>query len=198
MYTGIVEGLGRIIAIDDLKNSKVITVQPEFICDDLKLGDSIAINGVCLTVSKLNETTFTADVVAETLAKTNLALLNVNDIINLERCLKVGDRLGGHFVSGHIDCKGKITAITPETGSYNVSIQVDKQFIKFIAPKGSVTIDGMSITIVSVINDIFTVTLIPHTLETTIAKNYQIDTKVNLEVDMLAKYLDQITSGAPK
>ncbi len=192
MYAGIVEGLGRIIDMQKFERKISLIIEPEFKCNDLIMGDSISVNGVCLTVTKFISTAILVDVVEETIEKTNLGKLEKNSLVNLERCLKVGNRIGGHFVSGHIDSAGEIITINPVEGAYNVTIKIPRTLIKFIAPKGSVTIDGMSITVVNVFNDHFSVTLIPYTLANTITSQYIVGTQVNVEVDMLAKYLDQL------
>ncbi|MCD8499623.1 MAG: riboflavin synthase [Gammaproteobacteria bacterium] len=195
MYAGIVEGLGRIMAIRRFDKRMQLVFQVLFPCDDLKLGDSISVNGVCLTVADINHEQIAVDIVDETLQKTNLGVLSKESVVNLERCLKVGDRIGGHFVSGHVDSTGEIIAINPVDGAYNLTIRLPQSLIKFIAPKGSVTIDGMSITVVNVFSDSFSVTLIPYTVEHTVANSYVVGARVNLEVDMLAKYLDQLHRG---
>ena len=195
MYTGIVEALGEILAIDHHEKYRTLWVRPEFSCSGIVLGESIAINGVCLTVSADKKDSLKFDVVQETLDKTTLGSLSVGSVINIERSLLIGGRMGGHFVSGHVDHIGKIIALTKIQGSYELNIQVPIALMKFIPPKGSIAIDGMSLTIVEVGDTEFSVSLIPHTLSCTIAKFYEVGTKINIEIDLLARYLHQISIG---
>jgi riboflavin synthase len=195
MYAGIVEGIGRVIDMQVFEKKISMQIEPQFKCDDLILGDSISVNGVCLTMTTLSASILYVDIVQQTIEKTNLGQLEKNSPVNLARCVRVGDRIGGHFVSGHIDSLGKIIAINPIAGAYHLVIQIPSKLIKFIAAQGSVTIDGMSLTIVNVFDDCFSVTLIPYTLAHTIASQYSVGTQVNIEVDMLAKYLDQLTKS---
>lgn len=192
MFTGIVEGMGKVLSLHTLEKLRSIIVEPLFVCNDLNIGDSIAVNGVCLTVSKKTQNSFFAEIVEETTLKTNFKNLEKNNLVNLERSLKIGNRIHGHFVSGHVDCTGEIIEINTIEGAYNIKIKTPFSFMPFIAKKGSITIDGMSITVVEVFDDQFSITLIPHTLKNTIANQYKTGTCVNLEVDMLAKYIKQL------
>ena len=196
MFTGIVKGIGVIARIKSLGNRKILSVK--MLCDiyQLKPGESIAINGVCLTITDFDnkKNCFTVGVIQETLILTTLDRLKVNDKVNLEASLKVGDNIGGHFVTGHVDSSAEIASLTQSIGTYKLWIKPPKILLKFISPKGSVSLDGMSLTVVSVdqARCLFSVSLIPYTLENTIASCYKKHTRVNLEVDMFARYLNRL------
>lgn len=192
MITGIVLATGQIEAIAQKPQAKQITLRTPFLLNDLALGDSIAVNGVCLTLVQREDFVFSADVVAETLQKTNLGLLQIGDSVNLEKMLAVTGRINGHFVQGHVDCTARIERRWTEGSADWLQVALPTQLKPYVVPKGSITIDGMSLTIVEVSDTWFTVTLIPHTLEKTIAKHYQADTVVNLEADILAKHLTKL------
>lgn len=189
MYTGIVEGTGTISYLHNQTRGKCLGITPAFDFSDLNLGDSIAVNGTCLTITKMDNQVFYADVVQETLNKTNLATLNLHDEVNLERCARIGDRIGGHFVKGHVDGTGEIIDIAEDGIATWLTICFPAHLKPFLTPKGSIGLDGMSITVVDVQADTFTVTLIPHTRDVTIAKHYRVGTLVNLEADVLAKHI---------
>jgi len=188
MFTGIVEYFGKIIELKPSINGVEIVLAPNFDCKNIVLGESIAVNGVCLTVSKIKNGYLQFDAVSETLKKTTLSKLQTQQMVNLERALCIGDRLSGHFVTGHVDGIGNISQIIPTDNNYWITITTPNRLLPMIAPKGSITIDGMSITVVDVQDEAFTVTLIPHTLKHTIANAYAIGHSVNLEVDILARY----------
>jgi riboflavin synthase len=162
---------------------------------DIKLGESIALNGVCLTVTNINQEDnnmiLDFDISPETCDKTNLGNLKTNDILNFERALTLSDRLGGHIVTGHVDGLGKILDITNHQDYLNIDIQIDKEFMCFVAQKGSICVDGISLTVNSVDdkNNSFSVMIIPHTQENTIIKNYNKNKLVHIEVDLLARYV---------
>lgn len=200
MYTGLIRALGRIREV--LRKEAGCTVRVERPTDwqDLQLGESIALNGVCLTVAGLDAETFSVDVVAETLRKTTLGGLAALAQVNLERCLRHGDRIEGHWLSGHIDTAGTIQAIQREGDAWLVTIAIPKHVPRFWVDKGSIGIDGMSITVIKAQGDCFTVTLIPHTRAVTIAQYYQVGTQVNLEFDafLKKKQLDEVPAVAWK
>ena len=187
MFTGIIEEIGSLHSF----SKGVITINCNKILDDIKIGDSISTNGICLTVTAFDKTTknFSADVMPETIRRTSLESLKRGDIVNLERALKVDDRLGGHIVSGHIDGVGKIKSIKPEGNAFIVTIEADKNLLRYIASKGSVALDGMSLTVVDVSDRDFSVSLIPHTRDVTNFKHKNIGSLVNIETDVLAKYI---------
>lgn len=194
MFNGIVESLGVITSIQNNSESIhfEVTTQPFF--DDLKIGDSIAINGVCLTVTNLyaEDQAFSVTAVPETLRLTNLGELIEGDCVNLERPLKMDSRIGGHFVQGHVDGIGEITEIEQDgdDDALLVTIGATPFLTKYMVQKGYVALDGMSITIVDVNEYEFTVTFIPHTQAVTIVKDYEEGTKINIEVDIMGKYIE--------
>lgn len=188
MFSGIIEKLGEVKKVDTGEAPKLEIATPGWL-DDVKMGDSIAVNGVCLTVTELEEDSFAADVMPETLRRTDLGDLRGGDPVNLEKALRVGDRLGGHFVSGHVDCAGRITSSRAEKNAIILGFEIDPALMEFIAPKGSVAIDGISLTVVDVREAGFTVSLIPHTLDVTTLGTKTIGSRVNIEVDMLARYI---------
>ncbi|AQS59474.1 riboflavin synthase [Desulforamulus ferrireducens] len=195
MFTGIVEEIGTIKGITRGPDSAHLTILASKVLEDVKLGDSIAVNGVCLTVTAFSEGSFTADVMAETLAKTNLGALRPGSKVNLERALRLGDRLGGHWVSGHVDGVGSIVRIEKRDIATLITIQAPPQVMKYIIKKGSVGIDGTSLTVVDFVGDTFQVSLIPHTAQATILGSKGIGATVNLESDILGKYIERLLQG---
>ena len=163
MFTGIIEETGSLIK---LSNGK-ISVACSKILEDIKIGDSISTNGICLTVTSFDSKSFHADVMPETIRRTSLENLKAGDKVNLERALQLSDRLGGHIVSGHIDGVGAIKSMKPEGNAVIITVKAERDLLKYIAVKGSVALDGMSLTVVNASDDSFSVSLIPHTLEVT-------------------------------
>jgi riboflavin synthase len=192
MFTGIVEEIGKIAKINPFSGSKKITISAKKIFDDLKIGDSIAINGVCQTVVEIQKNHFTVDAVNETLAKTTFNELKINQNVNLERAILPTTRMGGHFVQGHIDCVGKIFKINKLGSSTEFFISFPAAFQKYLAQTGSVAIDGISLTIAEIFDSNFKIAIIPHTLETTILSNYKIGTQINIEFDIIGKYVESL------
>jgi riboflavin synthase len=192
LFTGIVESMGRVRGIKRGAQSFQIDVQAETILDDVNLGDSIAINGVCLTVTSYDAEHFTADVMPETMDKTTLKNLKPGDHVNLERALRVGDRLGGHIVQGHVDAVGIIKAKEKRDIAYVYTIKAPAQVLHYTVPKGSITVDGVSLTVIDVLPDSFTVSLIPHSAEQTILGRKQAGDYVNLESDILGRYIEKL------
>ena len=184
MFTGIIEEIGRLKSLGGGR----IEITCEKILEDIKIGDSISTNGICLTVVDFGENFFAADVMPETLRKTSLADKN----FNLERALKVGDRFGGHIVSGHIDGVGKISNIRAEGNALLINVTAESFLLKQIAAKGSVALDGISLTVVDAGANDFSVSMIPHTLEVTNFKFKRVGSLVNIETDILAKYVDRL------
>lgn len=191
MFTGIIEKVGMIRSMKKGSISSRITVEVDDILKDTKIGDSISTNGVCLTVSDLCLRSFTADVMAETLRKSNLGDLNPGDMVNLERALEVGGRLGGHVVTGHIDGIGKVVNVTREDISVWITIIPEDNLIQYIVKKGSIAIDGISLTVASVEEKAFKVSVIPHTAKETTLLTKKIGDEVNLECDILGKYVER-------
>lgn len=189
MFTGIVEELGVVRALRLLPDSGKLTLQGNKVLEGTQLGDSIAVNGVCLTVIHQNRDEFTVDVMAETLAKTNLGDLKSGSRVNLERALQLKTRLGGHLVSGHVDGVGHIRRITPWGIAQLFEISAPSTLLSFTLPKGSIAIDGISLTVIDVVDDYFTVSLIPHTFEETTLGLKKIGSTVNLETDLIGKYV---------
>ena len=184
MFTGIIEEVGRLKNLDGGR----IEIACEKILEDMKIGDSISTNGICLTVVDFGENFFAADVMPETLRRTSLADKN----FNLERAVKVGDRLGGHIVSGHIDGVGKILSIRPEGNALLIDVAAENFLLKQIAAKGSVALDGISLTVVDAGLNSFSVSMIPHTREVTNFKSKRVGSLVNIETDVLAKYVERL------
>ena len=202
MFTGIIEHLGKVKQISQQANSAVIAVDIGPLKDGVIPGDSIAINGACLTVTQINGTAVHFDVSRETLSKTAIGDLSITDHVNIERSLKIGDKLGGHFVTGHVDCVGTINKIENEPGQCTVWFSVSSEISNMMIKKGSVAIDGISLTIVDLKEKLFSVALIPFTLEDTTLGLKKAGQKVNIETDMLGKWVkrilttnDEATSG---
>ncbi len=192
MFTGIIEERGVVSRIERSGNSIRITINAGKILDDCKNGDSIAINGVCLTVTRVLGDGFILDAVAETMRRTNLGELRIGDKINLERSLRPVDRMGGHIVAGHVDGVGKITGLAQEGISTIMTVEVPGDLMKYIAVKGSVCIDGTSLTVTNVSETGFQVSLIPYTKEITTLGLKGTGDRVNIEVDMLARYVERL------
>jgi riboflavin synthase len=194
VFTGIVEELGQVSAVESLPDAARITVAGPLVTSDAKHGDSIAVNGVCLTVVEVSQGAFTADVMDETLRRSSLAKVTVGDRVNLERAAAVGQRLGGHIVQGHVDGTGTLLSRTPSEHWDVLRFALPPELNRYLVEKGSITVDGVSLTVVAVDAESFTVSLIPTTLELTTLGNRQPGDVVNLEVDVLAKYVEKLTS----
>lgn len=197
MFTGIVEEVGSIGSVSQNGNSLVLSIKAKF-SNELTLGESVAVNGICLTVTKADENSFCADVTPETFRRTSLSLLSAGSIVNLERAMKADGRFGGHIVSGHIDGTGRLTAIRREDNAYNVFFRVEKPLFRYIIEKGSVALDGISLTVASVKNEgnygEFSVAVIPHTWENTALKNKRVGSIINVECDVVGKYIEHFVS----
>ena len=189
MFTGIVEELGRVRAINRTRTGILLKLQAPTVHSDAKVGDSISVSGACLSVTDIKKDILSFDVIQETLSRTTLGRLKINDPINLERSLRVDSRLGGHFVSGHIDYKGKIIDILRSREGIGFKISLPTEFSKFLALKGSIAVDGASLTVAGLARENFTVYLIPHTLKNTTFENKKRGDILNIETDLLAKYL---------
>lgn len=189
MFTGIIEEVGVIKNITANSKSGKITILANKILDDTDLGDSIAVNGVCLSVSGINKNEFVADVMMETIRATNLGKLNIKDKVNLERAMSISSRFGGHIVTGHVDTVGIIQEFKREENAVWVSISAEEEFLKNIIYKGSITIDGISLTVAYIDNKIFKVSIIPHTKSKTTILEKKVGNIVNLESDVIGKYI---------
>ncbi len=195
MFTGIVEETGSLAGKTAAGESYQLEIYANVVMQDLVIGSSVAVNGVCLTVVKKISASFLVDVIEETLKKTNLSSLSIGDKVNLERPLKADARLGGHFVLGHVDTTGKIEDIKELSGSHFVKISYPEKFNKYLIYVGSVAIDGVSMTVAELDRSSFSVGVIPHTWEETIFRYKKTGSTVNLEFDVLGKYVEKIMEG---
>lgn len=192
MFTGIVEEVGKVDNIKKGAKSSIITVIANKIFEDIHIGDSIAVNGVCLTVTNFNDNTFTADVMNETLSRSSLGELSKGSYVNLERAMPINGRFGGHIVSGHIDGTGEITNIQKDDNAIWYTVKAHDSLMKYIVEKGSIAIDGISLTVAKVSDKNFSVSIIPHTAKETILSHRKIGDSVNLENDIIGKYVDKL------
>lgn len=192
MFTGIIEEIGEIQSVKRGEKSSKLIIKASEVLKDTKIGDSICTNGVCLTVTSINSKNFEADVMAETLRKSNLGDLKPLDKVNLERALSIKGRLGGHIVSGHIDGIGKILSFIKEDNAVWITIKAPLEILRYIVLKGSIAIDGVSLTVAYVDDEVFKVSIIPHTGEETILLKKKIGETVNLECDVIGKYVEKL------
>lgn len=192
MFTGIIEEIGTVKSISTDK----ITINCSKVLKESKLGDSIAVNGVCLTITDITSDGFTADISPETLKVTNLSDINSGDIVNLERALTLSSRLGGHIVSGHIDTVGKVSKLSKFNDFYELTVNFSEEYSKYIIKKGSITVNGISLTIAECGKDFVTIAVIPHTFDMTVLKEVKTGCNVNLEFDILAKYVEKNLSSS--
>lgn len=192
MFTGIIEEVGRIASIRKGARSSVLTIEGDKIFEDMSLGDSIAVSGVCLTVTSFKDNMFTADVMSETISRSSLGKLKVGSSVNLERAMPSKGRFGGHIVSGHIDGTGEIKETKADDNAVWYTISAGRQILRYIVEKGSIAIDGISLTVARVSFDDFAVSVIPHTAKmTTLSKKHAGDI-VNLECDVIGKYVERL------
>jgi len=192
VFTGIIEEIGTITAINRGRNSAQLVVKAKTILQDVKLGDSIAVNGVCLTVVRFNQDAFWADIMAETLIRSSFSEVSVGTSVNLERALRLSDRLGGHIVSGHIDGVGRISIEEHRDFARILTISAPAAIIRYVVEKGSIAIDGASLTVVSVSDGAFQISLVPHTQSMTTLGAISVGDIVNLEVDIIGKYIEKL------
>jgi riboflavin synthase len=188
MFTGIITDIGKITDIH-YEPDMVITIQTHYNCGDIDIGASVACNGICLTVIDKTQTTLKFCLSNETRLKTTAKQWSLGQCLNLERALKIGDELGGHFVTGHVDMVGKIVSITPDEGSLDIKIMASVDIMPFIAPKGSICCDGISLTVNKVYDVYFHVNIIPHTQHNTNWQFLKTDDLINIEMDMMARYV---------
>jgi riboflavin synthase len=202
MFTGLVEEVGTVERVTGAGQSLHLTVGARTVLDGCKIGDSIAVNGVCLTVVRFDGHTFTVDAIPETFTRTNLGALRAGSPVNLERTMRLGDRFGGHIVQGHVDGTGRITGLQRDEIAITMTVTAPPDVLRYMVPKGSITIDGISLTVVTVEADRFSVSLIPHTAAQTNIRDRRVGDAVNLEVDILAKYVERLlgvqTAAAPE
>lgn len=188
MFTGIIQEIGAVTHFSRYQKSQNLSVRSKIIFKSSKISDSISVNGVCLTVTKIKSDILSFDLLPETVSLTNLGLLKAGDCVNLEESLRIGDKVSGHFVTGHIDCIGVVKKKGTTKNNHFFEITIPSKFVNLLTPKGSVSIDGISLTVVDVFRDSFTVYIIPHTLNSTILGKKGLSKKVNIEFDILAKY----------
>lgn len=191
MFTGLIEEIGCVARVGQSRGAKRVHVAAAAILNGLKIDDSVAVNGVCLTAIQVTAKEFAVEVVEETLRRTTLAELRVGDRVNLERALRADSRIGGHFVQGHIDGTSRISRLVNEAGGKRISIAVPQALAAYVVPKGSIAIDGVSLTVAALRNNELEIALIPHTLEVTTLGRRQVGDRVNIEVDILGKYVLQ-------
>lgn len=191
MFTGIIEEIGKIEEISKHGRNLKLRIKASKILNDLKVGDSININGACQTIIATDGNSFTVEAVEETLKKTNLGVLKRNDGVNLERAVRLSDRLGGHLVTGHVDCVGKIKSIARRDGSFLYEFELSEKYLAHLIEKGSVAVDGISLTVVEVKEKSFTVAIIPFTLENTSLSTKKVGDLVNIETDLIGKYVER-------
>lgn len=202
MFTGIIEEIGIVTKLVGTSSGALITISCKKVLEDLKIGDSVAVNGVCLTAKEVRNDSFVADIMPETLRSTTLSELSAGKRVNLERALKAGGRFGGHMVLGHVDGVGRILKTYPEGNAVVIEIGVPPDLMKYIVPKGSVAVDGISLTVQAVSIHGFSVSIIPHTLRATVLQYKNQGDTVNIETDIIGKYvreyllnLQESTSG---
>ena len=202
MFTGIVEELGTVAAVEDQGDAVRLTIAASTVLEDAALGDSVSVNGCCLTVATVSTpgrpTSFTADVMRETLDKTAVGELTTGDRVNLERAVTPTTRLGGHIVQGHVDGTGVVRRRTPSEHWEVVEVEAPADLLRYLVPKGSVTVDGISLTVVDVLADGFTVSLIPETLARTTLGFRKPGDRVNLEADVIAKHVERLLQARPQ
>lgn len=196
MFTGLVEDIGTIERLDRRSDAVILTIAPGSMDPaELALGESVAIDGVCLTVTERDARTFTVLAGGETLRRTNLGALRVRSRVNLERAMRVGDRLGGHLVSGHVDAVGEIASRRDLGANVDIAIRAPAEALRYVVEKGSITVDGISLTVNRVDDYSFAVALIPHTVEKTTLASRRAGDRVNLEVDVIGKYVEKLLGG---
>ena len=195
MFTGLVEGIGEVKEVRRVGGDVALSIQPLFEASDLKLGESVSINGVCLTVTDIRKGIFSVDVSAETLSRSTMGHLGQGDHVNLERALRFSDRLGGHLVSGHVDGLGKVLKKERKQNSWRLKIGMDEGLLKYTIEKGSIAVDGISLTINRCQNDAIEVNIIPQTGKETIILNKKVGDFVNIETDLIGKYVERFFMG---
>lgn len=193
MFTGLIEDVGTVVSSQRIGSAACLTVTTSLPCSEINIGDSVAVNGVCLTVTQTSGKQLSFDVSPESLSCTTMGLLHSSDNVNLERALRLGDRLGGHIVSGHIDCIARLIGIQEISGNRVLTFSLSEEYGRYLISKGSVTIDGISLTVNSVATDRFSVNIIPHTGKATTITNLAVNDSVNIETDIIGKYVERLT-----
>lgn len=195
MFTGIISAVGKIVDLEEKQGDKRLSIDAANLgLDDISLGDSIACNGVCLTAVEITQQGFIADVSLETLSLTTIGNWEIDSPVNLEKAMQASDRFGGHIVSGHVDGIGEVVSLHEDARSWRFRMAAPSELARYIAHKGSITVDGISLTVNHVDGAEFELNIVPHTMVNTIMNHYQQGTKVNLEVDLIARYLERLSS----
>ena len=198
MFTGLIEDLGTVRELRKGSDSARLSVVTAIPMDELELGESIAVNGICLTVTSFGGGSFMADVSPETLGRSNLGALLPGSRVNLERALRLGDRLGGHWVSGHVDAVGSLEQAQRDGNAWRLTVRLPAEVNRYVVEKGSVAVDGISLTVNSVGDETFSVAIIPHTLALTTLKEAKVGARVNIETDILGKYVERLLGRSPR
>lgn len=195
MFTGLIQSIGQVRSLKQQGRSAQLQISSSLVNDDLQQGESIAVNGACLTVVAWDKRSFTVDISPETLSCTTLGSLKGNQSVNLERALRLSDRLGGHLVSGHIDCVASVKRRYEDQNAVRFEFGVPQEVIRYLVEKGSVAVDGISLTVNKVGSDMFSVAAIPHSLEMTTLKDCREGARVNIETDLLGRYVERLLQG---
>jgi len=195
MFTGIVAGRGRVIRAREKRGVLELEIETRDIARELAVGDSVAVNGVCLTATRTSRKAFSTQAMEETLARTTIGGLHRGSLVNLELPVRLADRLGGHLVQGHVDGVASVVRAQQENGSRRLWLTGEQDLLRYLVPKGSVALDGVSLTVAEVDRTTFQVALVPHTLEATNLSEVDVDDRVNVEVDVLAKYVERLVEG---
>lgn len=194
MFTGLIEDTGRVATFHRTGEAGILVVETALPTAEIAIGDSVAVNGACLTVTARSKNTLSFDVSPESMSRTLIGKLCSGTRVNLERALRMGDRLGGHIVSGHIDCPGKLTRSEFTSGNHQLNFTLPAAHTRYLVEKGSVTIDGISLTVNAVSRDSFSVNIIPHTYSNTTLGQLKIGDQVNIETDIIGKYVERLTA----
>jgi riboflavin synthase len=194
MFTGLIETTGRVSACERRGAAAVLTVTSTLPVSDISIGDSVAVNGACLTVTAKRDTALTFDVSPESLSATTIDSLRSGHYVNLERALRLGDRMGGHIVTGHIDCIGRLARTSGTSGNHVLEFTIPPEHARYLITKGSVTVDGISLTVNTVVQESFSVNIIPHTYANTTLGQLNIGDRVNVETDIIGKYVERLSS----
>lgn len=198
MFTGLIEEIGKVESVVKAAKSSRITIRAKKVLEGVKLGDSICTNGVCLTVTSFDSGRFSVDVMAETMRRSNLRNFSPGNEVNLERALRIGDRLGGHMVSGHIDGMGTLKSLEQEDNAVWITVAAGSEILRYIVEKGSIAMDGVSLTVAYVDEAVFKVSVIPHTKEMTTLLRKKVGDEINLECDMIGKYIETFLTAKEK